>query len=251
MAETISKIEIDRVVREVLAGLVAAPTARPTDTAAGTSSCPAPVASVSRAADRNPRTPSSEPVKGKLVIHGRVVTLADLKGRLSGIRQLVVPPQAVITPAAQDELLQRNIGICRRATETDVPTDALRLAMAIVQKGFDPIPLTAALRTEGMIVTPYSGDCVIAAVDHLAGEIARPGTLAVLLTRYSAAALCLANRQQGVRAVLRVEDADGVGANLLVLDPTARGVFHLKQTLVEFCRHGVRPCPEVFQQRLG
>jgi hypothetical protein len=78
-----------------------------------------------------------------------------------------------------------------------------------------------------------------------------------VLTRHTAAALCLANRHPGVRAVRATDipstaaTAAAVGANLLVANPAECTFFQLKQMLSEFCRGGVRECPEVFKERLG
>ena len=100
-------------------------------------------------------------------------------------------------------------------------------------------------------------DCLIATVDTLVVELAKERTLGLLLTRHTAAALCLANRVRGVRAIWGldvagvVRDAAAVGANLLVVDPAAAGVFRLKQLVAQFCRAGVQACPQVFSQRLG
>jgi hypothetical protein len=99
-------------------------------------------------------------------------------------------------------------------------------------------------------------DCLIRATDQLAAELASDAT-GLLVTAYPAAAVCLANRHAGVRAILGTRadtvahDAQSVGANLLVVDPTALGFFAIKQMASRFLRGGPRPCPEVFRKRLG
>jgi len=240
MTETTKNVDIDRIVREVLIELGQMP--------GGEVSAPA--AGKSPAAPRD-QAPSAQPRDSQFVVSGRVVTLSAVEGRLDGVRQLIVPPGAVVTPAVRDLLLQKNIGIGYSESAAGAPAGAVRLVMLTADKGFDPAPLIAALRNEGISVEASADDCVIVAADRLAGEVLKPGTLGLLLAGRAAAGLCLANRQPGVRAVSRVEDAGGVGANLLVLEPSARGVFQLKQAVVEFCRGGVRPCPEVFRERLG
>jgi hypothetical protein len=112
------------------------------------------------------------------------------------------------------------------------------------------------LAREGFRVKPLSSDCLIAANDELAAEILQPNTLGVLLSRHAAAALCLANRLRGVRAVGGIDApavaaaSAAVGANLLVADPRVGNFFQLKQAITEFARGGVRPCPNVFRERL-
>jgi ribose 5-phosphate isomerase RpiB len=121
---------------------------------------------------------------------------------------------------------------------------------------FDPEPLTRALQNEPIQVETHKNDCLIAATDQIAGEVRKPDTLGLVLTTYPAAALCLANRLQGTRAVLAADpgtvaaDAASVGANVLVVDPRTAGFFQMKLILSRFCGEGPRVCPEVFRGRL-
>jgi len=45
----------------------------------------------------------------ELVLKERLVTLRLLEGRLTGIKRVMVPPRAVVTPAVKDELKARKI----------------------------------------------------------------------------------------------------------------------------------------------
>lgn len=218
-------IDIDRVVREVLVQLGLAPDAG----AAG----------------------------GQLVLNCRVVTLAEVEGRLEAVRRLVVPPRAVVTPAVRDELRRRNVTL---VYDTPAPAQAaahLRLVLVTAGKRLDPTPLVRALRGEGIRLDQHRSECLIAATDQLAAEMAEPDTLGLLLTRETAAGLCLANRLRGIRAVSGTDAGAvsaavaSVGANLLVVDPAAGSPFQLKQMVTEFCRGGARQCPEVLRERLG
>ena len=47
----------------------------------------------------------------RLVLTDRLVTLAKLDGKLSGVSTLVVPAKAIVTPAVKDELRDRNIDL--------------------------------------------------------------------------------------------------------------------------------------------
>lgn len=217
-------IDVDRVVREVLAELDPAP----------------------RAGD----------AEGELAIRARVVTLSEIEGRLERVRRLVVPPRAVVTPAVRDELIRRNVTLSYASPASARAAAPVRLVVVAAGRRPDPAPLVGALSREGIEVERHTSDCLIAATDHLAGEIAKPDTLGLLLTRRTAAGLCLANRLRGVRAVSGTDSATAsaatasVGANLLVIDPAASSLFQLKQIVTEFCRAGTRPCPEVFKERL-
>jgi hypothetical protein len=56
-------------------------------------------------------TSSSQPVATARELHltDRLVTLASLQGRLDGVREIITVRNAVITPAARDELTKRRI----------------------------------------------------------------------------------------------------------------------------------------------
>ncbi len=250
-------IDIERVVREVMAELgLAAPPPR--------AESPRPVAQ-SPAADAKPSgettaRPPANPPCDELAVTSRVITLGELDGKLNGsIRRLVVPPRAVVTPSVRDELRRRNVDLVfgqangkpREAAETGT-------ALAVVAHGMpaDAEGLIKALAAEGISVQPQQTECLLAASDRLAEQLAAGDRLGLLLTKYSAAAVCLANRMPGVRAILGTDtatvaaDAASVGANLLVVNPVQSGLFRSRKIIGQFYRQGLQPCPAVFQQRL-
>jgi hypothetical protein len=255
-----SAVEIERVVREVLAELGALKAEGGGRRAEGQDSkleIRNPKSKISNPQSLIPNpSPLAPPTANHLVVSARVVTMNDILGRLDSARRVVVLREAIVTPAVRDELLRRGIALefadssnCRPAT--------VRLVLTVSGTEFEPAALAAALNREGLCVECTASDCLIAAVDQLAAEIAKPDTLGVLLTRHSAAGLCLANRLPAVRAITG-SDAPGVaaasatvGANLLVADPQVGSFFQLKQMTTEFARGGVRPCPAVFRDRLG
>ncbi len=274
-------IDIDRIVREVISQLGLGPEAQPSRTApsetggedigvAGAKRSGAPESQdLGLRCAQPPATPNAgirigaESETGtadagnELVVNCRVVTLSEVGGRLETVRRLVVPPQAVITPAVRDELQRRNIALAFASPPPVRADGQLRLVMVTAGSRFDPTRLAMALDKEAIRLERHTSDCLMAATDLLAGEVARGDTLGLLLARQTAAGLCLANRHRGVRAVSAADApavsaaAVAVGANVLVIDPTAGGIFQLKQMVTEFCRGGVRQCPEVFQQRLA
>jgi hypothetical protein len=191
------------------------------------------------------------------VIHSRVVTMAELT-RLDGVRRLAVPKGAILTPAVRDELRRRGIDVVESDHEAgQKPAVAIRVVVGPLRADFNPATLTAAMMREGFHAQCATVACLIAAVDKLAADVSQGETLGVLLTSHVAAAVCLANRLPGVRAIgdpgpsAADEAVAAVGANLLVADPKAGSLFGLKRSVVEFVRGGVRPCPEVFQDRLA
>src|SRR5580658_9821251 len=94
---TASTEEIQRIVREVMAQLGAAP-----ETAAAPSAAPdtAP-----------PATPAGR--EGDVHVDFRVVTLESIAGRLKGAKQLMVSSGALVTPAVHDELRRKGVALVR------------------------------------------------------------------------------------------------------------------------------------------
>lgn len=214
--------DMERIVREVLAELGIVPTA--------------PAASTTdRDSVKQLPAPASSPANGEVVVDSLVVTMDFVAGRLEAARRLVVPPRAVVTPAVRDELRRRNVTLVRAAAAPSQRLTLSRLVLVAARTKRDPAALVRALGQEGVQVEQHAADCLIAATDQLAGELAKPDTLGLLWTRYTAPGLCLANRHPGVRAVLGTDvPATGaavaaVGANLLVLDPVTGTAFQQKQ----------------------
>jgi hypothetical protein len=249
-----ASLDIERLVREVLAELARAQQAAPA----------APVAPVaSKAAVPVPEplaatTPADAAAdEGELIVAARLLTMAEVAGRLGGIRRLVVRPQAIVTPAVQDELLRRGVALVRASAARSATVGELRLVLVVAGKRFDAAPLVDAIAAEGVAVEQQRLDCLMAATDLLAAEVAKADTLGALVSSHAAAALCLANRHRSIRAAqgLDVPSAAAatadVGANVLLIDPGVGTLFQWKQMLGEFCRQGVRRCPEILQKRLG
>jgi hypothetical protein len=259
-------IDVELVVREVLAQLAAAPAEGPgardegrgargegretRGQARGTEGLGTSVPSQPRAEPTRDATPFT------LTVTARVVTMHDVIGRLDLIRRVVVSPDAVVTPAVRDELLRRGIALEQADSLKNRPV-AVRLALMTARTDFDPTMLVAALGREGFRVDRSASDCLIAAVDAMAGEVIKPDTLGVLITPHATAGVCLANRLAGVRAISGIDApavaaaSAAVGANLLIVDLRSGSFFQLKQAITEFARGGVRSCPDVFRKRLG
>ena len=238
MAEPSANIE--HVVREVLAELGLAPRE-------GGAPIPKPTAS---------GTLSPASTEGVLTVASRVVTLSEIGDRLAGIKRLVVPPGAVITPSVRDEIRRRGITLDYASTDVK-PGAAVRVTLVCVGQRFDPAPLVNTLRAEPLELDLHASDCLFAATDLMAQQIAPGGRLGVVLTSQPAIAVCLLNRVPKLRAVTGPHAAEvakaaaSVGANVLVLCPCNAGLTQLRQMIREFCRPGVRECPEAFRNRLG
>ncbi len=183
-------LDIERVVREVLAELKRAPVPLRLVSSAGNT-----------VGQANRQTPIASG-NGELVISTRLVTMEEIGDRLGGIRRVVVGPQAVVTPAVRDALRQRNIALSRALPAKNSSAAPLRLVVVAARTKLDPKLLANTLQSEGIEAQCHKTDCILAATDQLAGELAKGDALGLLLTPHTAAALCLANRLAGVRAVL-------------------------------------------------
>jgi hypothetical protein len=233
-------IDVDKLVREVLASLGAAPEPSSPDVEEQESA---------------PAGPSES--NGELVVLSQVVTMSELEGRLGGVRGLIVPPGAIVTPSVRDELHRKNIRLVFDQPVPVATAGSVHLVVAVLGSRYDPAPLVRALQGEGITVQTHQTDCLVAATDLLAGEVVKENTLGLVVSTYPAAALCLANRHQGVRAVLGsdaatvITEAASVGANVLVVNARTTGHFQMRQIVSRFCREGPRECPEALRQRLG
>lgn len=253
---TDTPIDIDRIVREVIAKM--------TPSANGGASAPAPTNKGGQAGCATPASNKSgqaghgnRAAEAELVIASRVVTLDLVGSRLNGVRRLVVPPQAVLTPAVRDVVREKNISVVFATSAPSQATGATRLALVTAFSSTDPKPLVEAVRGEGIEVEATTSNCLITTTDTLADQLRGSATLGLVLTSQVAAALCLANRLSDVRAITAdsapavARSATAVGANLLVVDPHGKSLFQLKQMVMEFCRLGPRACPEALAKRLA
>jgi hypothetical protein len=208
-------------------------------------------------AAKNSGSAPADGASAELSFEGRVLALDALSGRLTGLRRVLIRPGTIVTPAVHDELQRRGIALEYVAATPALPADALRLVVVNALRGFQAGQLAPVLRSHGVLLEIVEHQCLIAATDQLAAELRKTNTLGLLLTRHVAAALCLANRHAGVRAVTAGDlptmtaAVESVGANLLVLDAEALTGFQLKQMTTEFAGGKVRPCPEALRPRLA
>lgn len=275
--------EVERVVREVLASMGLAPTATESSCATacrGTTSNPSLLADrgsagqlgqavspggagpdnkLSQAVAHPSSTQQAKRASGDLVIQSRVVTLKDLPERLDRVRRLIVPPRAVVTPSVRDLARRYHVAVVHATHEMGATNNGsgLKVPMILTGTSYDPAPLVKVLTDEGYNVATERLDCLIASTDRMKEEFRGGLALGLLLTRHAAAAMCLANRLAGIRAVRGTKaeevaaESAAIGANVLVADPEARGFFPMRQLVVQFLRGGPRECPKVFCDRLG
>ena len=193
---------------------------------------------------------------GQLRLSQRVVTTALLDGRLDGVRQVIVPVRAVVTPAVRDTLRKKRITIVSESEQPDAASSCDKITIGIVDPSGEFSAAMAAVSAELGDVGRLETDCVIKAVRGVAEEVAASRSAGMVLTQQPSVAVCLANRQPGVRAALAVsvaavqEAMQWVGANLLVVNPALHGVYELRVMAREFAK-GSHECPEQYSKALG
>jgi hypothetical protein len=244
-------LDIELIVREVLAALGHCAPREKVESGEGREEKPV-------IQSPNPEIPQApKPSSNDLLLSGRVVTMEQVAGKLQAIRRVVVSRESIVTPAVRDDLIRRGIELVRADASSGTSVKAVRLALITSGTDFDPAPLTAVLARDGLIVEHTALNCLIRSTEQLAADVSKGDALGLLLTRRTAAGLCLANRLAGVRAIAGGEASAvaaasaAVGANVLVVDPRAGTFFQLKQMVTEFRRAGVRECPTVFRAQLA
>jgi hypothetical protein len=218
------QIDIEQIVREVLAKL-------------GTDVRP------------QPPLPSAD----RLELRDKLVTLATLENQLTGIRSLVLPRGAVVTPSARDELRVRRVQVSY-AAGTSQPAVKLVLGVADLEQSavnLDVASFADALARDFVAIERVAATGLAGVVAELADHAARGGRPALLLTGRPEAAACLANREHGVRAV-GGRDPSGmkraiveVAANFLAVD-AAMPPAVLRRIVQEFCAGWPRSVPDIF-----
>lgn len=69
---------------------------------------------IRRLVERGIGVSGSSQNESTLVLDDKLITLATLDGRLSGIQQLVVGSRAIVTPAVKDELKDLSVELIRK-----------------------------------------------------------------------------------------------------------------------------------------
>jgi hypothetical protein len=235
-------IDVDAIVREVMARLETGAdgnqtTAKPRDGGGPT------------------RKTAGSGGSGEVALTARVVSLAELDGRLEGLKRLRVPAGAVLTPAVRDLLRQGNVAVEYGSGSADTARHTLVVGLA--ESAYEPAALVRAAAQTGTSVEQLARTGLAGVVSEMCDLVASGGKLGLLLCGQPAAGLCLANRRPGVRAALAadrrsVTDAlEQVAANMLVVQPASRNFSDLRQMVIEFVRPGPRSCPEYLRSCLS
>lgn len=225
--------EIERIVREVVRRL---------ETASTPSSTPAPALP----AESNSRD---------LYLNLPVISVARLEGKLIGVKQVVVSPSSVVTPAAKDLLRDQKIALVRGEVNKPANNWKLSLAVGVAETSYEPAALWREVKAENVQLEELARTGLASVTAELCDQVARGGRLGILLTTNVAAAVCLANRTRGVRAAearcaTSTRDAvRGVGVNLLVVNPQGKSTFELRR-MISVLLAGAGDCPAEWQGKL-
>ena len=236
---SLSEVEIERVVREVLRRLPGeagadADGSKPTETI------------------------QAETKHSGLELDQRLITQADLAGRLDGVQMVTAPERAVVTPAALDHLRERGVRLVRRETKKNGAKQSqnVSLIVGVADAAFRPAELVRLLREQGIEVEQVAASGLTGVVDELADQVGKGGRTGLLLTDQAAAGACLANRSSGVRAAC-VASLAGVeaairtlGVNLLIVEPAGRGLHELKQIVGRYASGAPHACPVALASKL-
>lgn len=191
----------------------------------------------------------------QLELHDRVVSVATLADRLAHKRAIVVPARSIVTPAARDLLRDRGIVIHRQTGRAPAAQLGLRRVVGVAETKFEPTSLLAALRDNETQQVARVG--LVGVVDEIVDSVVRGGAIGLLFTEAAEAALCLANRTSGVRAVLArsanlVRQARAtLAANLFVVETKGKSSFELRQIVAATTTPAGHSLGELVRQRLA
>ncbi len=185
----------------------------------------------------------------RLTLTGRVVSLADVNGRLDGVNAINLARGAVLTPAARDYLIHRGVAISRgvEAGTTQPLPSVHALVLGVAETNYDPSGMVSHLGKRGTIVQQLARTGLASVVRETCDAVALGGQRGLLLTAETTAAVCMANRRQGVRAALANDSAAAeqamrsVAANVLVTDPAKAGTFQLQRMAERLSQADLNP----------
>lgn len=184
------------------------------------------------------------PESGAVELTDRVVTAEVLQTLPPGVRAVVVPPQAIVTPAARDVAGLRGLRIERTAPTAGAPSagnSTLRSLLiqvhhtAAVARLWDDLQATWRRELLG---------CPDDAARLAIAEVARgAAATVVILAEPAHRAACLANRHERVKAVAIHDTADvavvrrQLRANVWCLNPLDKPWFELRRIFQSLDRH--------------
>jgi len=212
-----------------------------------------------------------------------LVTLAALEGRLDGVREIVISPKAVVTPAVRDLLDKKTIRLAiGKAIGDETICELSENAVAVTMSSQTLKPTATAQQEKPGVWLVLHGQkrkpemllhflqqectlaedsfpCIIQATQAAADRLKQAENTAarvIVVTNYSAAAMALANRHPAIRAIQGmmpeqvIQDAAVIGANMLVLHADRLSAYRMKELARAFVLQTTTQCPDVFRKVL-
>jgi hypothetical protein len=183
---------------------------------------------------------------------GRVLVAEDLRRALNGHREVVLSPNAVITPLAAEELRANGVQVRRQAPEARATVQA---RWGVAQER--PYPeIGSALKTLERDGMPLQDLCAEGGpacqwAKAVAECVARGDCQGgVLFCHDPGLVCCVANKLAGLRAVPVITVAQAaratlsLGANLVAVEMPGRTFFEVRQILRTVCLAPGIVCPD-------
>jgi len=184
---------------------------------------------------------------------GRVVAAADLRHALNGHREILVPPRAIITPLAAEELRARGVRVITQSVEAALPN---RPMWGVGQDR--PYPEVASalqgLRRDGLVVKEMqsAADGACGSWSRALAECVGRGECqgGVVFCQDPGLVCCVANKVAGLRAVAVATIAQAaralltLGPNFVAVEMPGRTFFEIRQVLRYLCWSDARACPD-------
>ncbi len=206
---------------------------------------------------------------------GRVLAAEDLRRSLNGHREIVLPPRAIVTPLALEELRACGVTLKRQQPVEPETTAAARWGYAQDRPHSGVAGAVQALRREGLELHdlaaasrerqrpeqaspaaasgrshPRLADEIGAWARAVADCVARGDCQGgVVFCQDPGLVCCIANKVAGLRAVPVATVAQaaratlGLGANLLAVEMPGRTFFEVRQIVRTLCAPGRPACP--------
>ena len=209
-----SAVEIESIVRRVLAQLVDSAAPKQSDTTPSNNSIPS----------RSTESFNSNETKEFHRIEGRIISIDSLKSAPKEIKSIRVGRKAIVTPAATDWLKERGINLIRNELSLPQSNKLTPLYVAGTPKWIAQLPKQVCPK-QATIAPPSVDDS--AAIFDTKGEVRKGRRLVVLVAEFAHATCWQAARDESLRPVV-VSDwktlqtiLDEVPANLLILPSQA------------------------------
>jgi hypothetical protein len=182
-------------------------------------------------------------------IADRVITLESIKNLPNNVRQIIVTPKAIVTPAARDELKHRNVRLLRQGeagANKQANTNQLAgttLLATNLAADYQPLSLAQLMSAYGAGVQHHPASALPGIVASESQRVVNEAKKAVWFTSQPAHAVCLANRHAGVWAVQATVENDvasamnTIAANVLVINPQGKSQYALRKMIDAFVAH--------------